>query len=36
MVILEIDYEADIENVLFFISHSLTFYGQSPAEITEL
>lgn len=32
MVILEIGYETDIENVLFFISQSLTFHDQIPAE----
>lgn len=32
MVILEIEYEANIEKVLFFVSHSLTFRDQNPAE----
>lgn len=32
MVILETEYGADIENVLFFISHSLNFHDQSPAK----
>lgn len=30
MVILEIEYEGNIEKVLFFISHSLTFHDQNP------
>lgn len=36
MVILEIEYEADIEKVLFFISQLLTFHDQSPCRNPKL